>query len=553
MRSTVETRVGIFVLVAIAIFLYMGFEIGAFRFDRSRYNPYFLYFSDVSGLSRKAEVRIAGVKVGWVESIELVPNTENKAKIKAMVLHDYFLYQNAHGIVRQDGLLGPKYIELIPGDPLLHRIDPGDTLKKPSIESVAIDDLMLRFKDIASNIQEITDSFKDAFGGPAGKENIRQLVDNMTVTAERLATFSDVISRTVVRNEQKIDSLLGIGDTVNNLAQRLDNEVFPSFQNSIEKISSVFDRDFDRIANQLGATAEAVESASVQAREGLKSISSVAGKLDEGRGVLGKLINDDDTYKDIKAAVRGLKDYIAKADRIEIVFDSHVETMHRPAEHLSFADSVRFFEDSKGYIDMRIHTGQDYFYVLQIVNSEKGSISRKETRKLYRDADNRPIDVSQLFISSTAPLENASALSVDLNTFFTEQTATIQRNSLKLGIQFGKIFNAIALRFGLIEGSAGGGIDVEIPLRSDNFRWVSTFEAFDFIGWNRIDDRRPHVKWLNKMFFMRNLYFTFGADDFISKENASAFFGFGLRFGDDDIKYLMPNLSGLGSSLSSFN
>jgi hypothetical protein len=42
---------------------------------------------------------------------------------------------------------------------------------------------------------------------------------------------------------------------------------------------------------------------------------------------------------------------------------------------------------------------------------------------------------------------------------------------------------------------------------------------------------------------MNNIYMTFGADDFISRRNANAFFGCGVRFGDDDIKYLASRIA----------
>jgi hypothetical protein len=41
---------------------------------------------------------------------------------------------------------------------------------------------------------------------------------------------------------------------------------------------------------------------------------------------------------------------------------------------------------------------------------------------------------------------------------------------------------------------------------------------------------------------MKNLYTTFGVDDFVSRHNANPFFGGGLRFGDDDLKYLLSAL-----------
>ena len=48
------------------------------------------------------------------------------------------------------------------------------------------------------------------------------------------------------------------------------------------------------------------------------------------------------------------------------------------------------------------------------------------------------------------------------------------------------------------------------------------------------------------MYVMRNIYFTFGADDFVSKQNANVFVGLGMRFGDDDVKYVLGSLSGAG-------
>ena len=96
----------------------------------------------------------------------------------------------------------------------------------------------------------------------------------------------------------------------------------------------------------------------------------------------------------------------------------------------------------------------------------------------------------------------------------------------------------------IFEGFAGVGVDIDLPFNKDGFRWVTSFEAFDMVGWNKLNDRRPHLKWINRMYILRNIYFTFGADDFVSKHNASGFLGGGIRFGDDDIKYILSSISG---------
>ena len=58
-------------------------------------------------------------------------------------------------------------------------------------------------------------------------------------------------------------------------------------------------------------------------------------------------------------------------------------------------------------------------------------------------------------------------------------------------------------------------------------------------GIKRINDTRPHLKWLNKVYFMKNMYTCFGVDDIMSRSSASPFFGAGLRFNDHDLKYFL--------------
>lgn len=533
MRSSLETRVGIFVVLALGIFVYMGIQIGSFRFDRSSYRSFPIYFKDISGLARKAEVKIAGVKVGWVESVELVPDHQMMVKANIMILRDYTLYSDAYAVVRQEGLLGPKYLEIIPGDPLMRQLEEGEALSRPSRAPVAMDEILRQVKTIATNMEEVTTSFKDAVGGIQGKEQLTDMVSNLSRAAEKLASFSDIVDRAIGRNEEKLDSLLGIGADFHRLSEKIEQQILPSLQDGVDHVTNAFDRDFDRVATSLESTSQSFEEAAIEAREGLRKFNSVVEKVDEGKGLIGKLINDEDTYKDLKVAVTGLKNYFAKIDRMQIVFDAHSETFQRPSD-------IYKWEDSKGYFDIRIHPNDDYFYLVQIVASERGWITRQETRRHYTDSQDRPVDPEQLHL----PDFSKPWL------IYNEKEEVFHRYAMRFGLQFGKIFNDLAFRFGIFDNSTGIAVDYDIPFKSDKLRWVTSLEVFDMTGWNRVDDRRPHIKWINRVFMYRNVYVTFGADDFVSRRNATAFFGFGLRFGDDDVKYLFSSLGTIATNIS---
>lgn len=533
MQGNIETRVGIFVVAAIGVFIFMGYQIGSVRFDRGNYTHYRMRFSDISGLSRKADVKIAGVKVGWVDSIALLPDNQLQVEADVTVAKQYILYRNARPTVRQDGLLGTKYIELNPGDSQFTPLASNDIVGQDTVEQVSIDRILVQVQKIASNIEDVTDSLRDVVGSSDGKILVQQTTENIHQATQKIASLAAMLEKSFVRNEDNIDAFLKLGTDMRGLIDSIQDRIIPTVQSSVERVSDAIDRDFNRIATKLELTGEAFQDASLQARDSLKSISSVAQKIDEGKGLVGKLINDDDTYKDLRVAIQGFKNYLNQIDRLQVVFDSHFEGMQRPGERF-------MFEDAKGYLDIRVYPNEDHFYLLQMATSERGFKYQWQTSYQYRDqCDYQPVNVKDQYFQHGFPSNQ-----------FVEEKTVFQRNTLKLGIQFGKVFNDLSLRFGLFEGLAGVGLDYDLPFGSESFRWITSFELFDFIGWNREMDRRPHAKWVNRMFFMDNMYVTFGADDFASKRNASAFFGCGVRFGDEDIKYILPTFSGVGGASS---
>ena len=171
--------------------------------------------------------------------------------------------------------------------------------------------------------------------------------------------------------------------------------------------------------------------------------------------------------------------------------------------------------------------------MIQRVTSQRGNLLRKSLVKNWYDENDRQFLPSDFFVAAR-PLGELVG-----------RVETIERtlDTPRYGLQVGKIFKDVALRFGLIEGWSGIGIDVEIPFNNDNFRWVTTVELFDFRGRQRINDSRPHLKWINRVFILRNIYCAFGADDFISIENSNGFFGVGLRFDDAALKQSLLNLA----------
>lgn len=512
MRISTETAVGLFIIAAVAVFLYMSYHVGSFRFDRIKYNTYTIYFNDVSGLTKKADVKIAGVKVGWVDAIELV-NDGHQVKATLLVDRRYIVHADAYGIIRQEGFLGSRHLELIPGDPLLPPLSSGSMLTRPNKSPVTIDEMIGQFSEVATRMSSIMTTIDGAISDKDGTQALRTMVENLQESMKHLASFAGKLDRIIQDNETSLDTIVrDLRDAIPRLSENI--------QRNLDRVAGVLERDFDRMASQLEA--------------GIAPIRETAQKINDGKGILGQLINDDLAYDDLRTAINGIKNYFDKIDKMRVVFDIHTESMCGPIER---REMVR---DSKSYVNLRLHTAEDYFYVVGLIASRNGTINRYDEERRWFEGGSCSSGCTELIPADLDLSDNKKLKYATLRSFKVRNL-----DKLLFNIQFGKIYGNFAFRFGLFDSTGGIGMDIDIPFGVADLRWVTTFEAFDFSGVNRYcdDDDRPHLKWLNRMFFTRNIYFTFGADDFISRFNKNVFFGVGIRFVDDDMKYLLSRVT----------
>ena len=116
-KTKMELKVGIFVFIAIIILITAILSIGGFKTWTSRYKVN-LVFNFVSGVKYGAPVRFAGVDIGEVKEINMAFNPqEQKTNIKVVCWIKNKVKIPVDSTVWVDtlGLLGEKYIEILPG------------------------------------------------------------------------------------------------------------------------------------------------------------------------------------------------------------------------------------------------------------------------------------------------------------------------------------------------------------------------------------------------------------------------------------------------------
>jgi len=146
-RSLVETVMGAVVLVVA-----LGFVV--FAYDMAQVKTIEGYqvktaFAKVGGLNKGAEVRISGIKVGNVASLELDPETYDAVAVLS-IRPDVKLPIDSVASIASAGMLGDKYVRLEPGD---------------SETMIAADNMIEKTKDYRSLEDQVGDIIFLATGG----------------------------------------------------------------------------------------------------------------------------------------------------------------------------------------------------------------------------------------------------------------------------------------------------------------------------------------------------------------------------------------------------
>ncbi|MDP4708938.1 MAG: outer membrane lipid asymmetry maintenance protein MlaD [Rickettsiaceae bacterium] len=112
-QGVIETLVGLLVLVVAFGFLVFAYNVSNVSKTRDGYNVV-ANFQDIDGISEGADVKLAGIKIGYVDSVLLDSDTYY-AGVRLYIDKKIEIPEDSRAVVATSGLLGGKYIRISPG------------------------------------------------------------------------------------------------------------------------------------------------------------------------------------------------------------------------------------------------------------------------------------------------------------------------------------------------------------------------------------------------------------------------------------------------------
>jgi phospholipid/cholesterol/gamma-HCH transport system substrate-binding protein len=113
-KYSIETIVGIFVVIGLICVAYMTIKLGKVSLLGDNYYSLYANFSSVSGLRVGNPIEIDGIEVGRVEN--LIFDQEKQAAVAELKIRkDIKVYDDAGASIKTAGLIGDKFINIDPG------------------------------------------------------------------------------------------------------------------------------------------------------------------------------------------------------------------------------------------------------------------------------------------------------------------------------------------------------------------------------------------------------------------------------------------------------
>ena len=452
----------------------------------------FVRLDDASELIVKSRVRIAGIPVGYIDSITL---DGNKAKVVIRVDKGVGLHFDAAAGKRMASLLGEQVLVINPGSPDLPVV--GDGAEIHALVSAGTDKIMSDLATIAEKVKAVSVQAAGAFGTEEGGKNMKDILKN-------LAEVSKEINETVKENRKAVSTTITNIEKITNVSVPKVGQILVNIEHVTKDLKDLLEKDKLAKAEPGSAlanvkdTLENLKSASKNLDATLKHTEKITADLQAGKGTAGKLLKDEGlasdvegTVSDIRGTVSDIREFTGGISRLRTVVGLR-------SEYLIGANGF------KSTLELRLQPREDKYYLVEIVTDPRGVTT-----------------VSQVDTQSTDP--NKPVLSRELR--------TETRIGFRFSFMFARRFGPATFMFGVRESTGGlgmilHGFDDRLELRSDIFGF----------GENVRPRWREHLGFE----FVKRMWLVMGVDDIINPDRRDYFFGGQLRFDDEDLKTILP-------------
>jgi phospholipid/cholesterol/gamma-HCH transport system substrate-binding protein len=453
-------------------------------------------FSDAQGLFGKSRVQTAGIEIGKIYSKELSPRREGDdvpmAKVVVIIEKGIVLYENATIAKRAASLLGEYYLEIDPGMPMGPNGKVNRQLKDGD-EILHVEE-GLKTSDIVDEVGQTIPILREI------------LSDVRTLTSGPITEIAHGVNASIAKNSEVLERLLQRADNIaadiEGITRSESDDIKIALTNvreiteSIKKLVGASEGQVTGTGEKLQSTIDKLQSTVAKLERTMGNVEKVTDHIAEGEGTIGRLAMDDEIANNVGEVTEDVGTFVKGVTQLQTIVGLRTEFNYLTSTF-------------KNYLSIRLQPRPDKYYLVELVDDPRGF--RTETLESEDD--------SGLGFQSTRRVK------------ITEQ--------LRFTFMFAKRIGPVTGRFGILESTGGGSLDVHLV----NDLLTLTVDVFDTRSnvFPRVRTRAAFSVY-KKIFWL-----VAGADDVLNQDRAlgggggfiDAFFGAQLVFNDEDLRTLL--------------
>lgn len=276
MKITREIKTAVLVIASILLFIW-GYSFLQGRDILNSHRTFFVEYDNVEGLSTSAPVTINGLVVGKIMSINLIPTT-GKLQVEIQVKNDFPISKSSTIDIYEPGLIGGKQIQIVPNLQDTQMAESGDTLRGSNLPGLTalvgdkLAPLQEKIEKVAENANQLLINLNQVLDDKS-KANLRESIAKLNVLMGEFEKTSKNVNQIIDKNKSNIDGSLA----------------------NLNKTTANFSKLSDTLAQaNIGQAIKNFENS-------LKGVDNIITNLEQGKGSMGKLLNDDQLYKNLNA------------------------------------------------------------------------------------------------------------------------------------------------------------------------------------------------------------------------------------------------------------
>ena len=286
-RTKQTWLIGLFTLVVLSGGV-VGYQFlkGRDIFNRSSY--YYSYFNNIGGLYVSNRVVINGLSVGYVSDLRFANDGTGRILAQFRCPSTLRLQRTAHSQIVNAGLIGGSVVRLYDAWGEGPYLNSGDTIPGSS-EIPYTEALSTKLSPLISNVDTVVRSLKvvlQVAERTVTEQRVDETYQELYALLRSLRTTAAALPATVSNVNTAVNKFSSTADTMQYLMTTRLEELHPTLRSAMLRTDSL-----------------------------LAVASHLAHDVQDGRGTIGKMAQDDSLYYDLRSSVRSLDSLLTDIQR----------------------------------------------------------------------------------------------------------------------------------------------------------------------------------------------------------------------------------------------